>query len=77
MVPRIRLVEVAERALRGVSHVRGNVLVRIPLKPLRGVRGLHPRPVAGAVVQAGDLHDAAVVVPVRRPVTYPAKGEPR
>ena len=75
VVPRIQFVEVAERALRGVSHARGDVLVRIPLKPLRRVGRLDPGPVTHSVVQAGYLRDAAVVVPRRRPVTYPAVGE--
>lgn len=76
MVPAAGLPVVTEAALRRVSLVRRDVHVRVPRQPLRSVGGESPTSVAFND-QAGELDDAAVVVPVRRPVTLTADGEPR
>ncbi len=56
-----------EAALRRVQLVRGGVHVRVSRPPLRRVGGVPRAPVAVGD-QAGELHVAAVEVPVRRPV---------
>jgi len=77
MIPAAGLPVVTEAALRRVSCVRRGVRVRAPvLPPLRGVRRISRSSVARGDL-AGKLHAAAVEVPVRRAVAYPAKGKSR